>query len=434
MTTQTDSQFMILFFAVVLMLGGVLGAVIANGARATPPFRTRKRKLPGPDRNADDEALFHFDLDELLDMREDIEIAFEKGGLKGRETVAEACRRWRQYACRQKSLSALALATALCRLCPEDMPASEVRARHEELLQLTGEGEGNFLLGLSHIRLYAHFHPKDERMARDAWRRAVEHVRRSGFAGHRNGMEAAALLCACGHDLPFTPPKSFQAYLPLLKASNTDAQRDFFDALELCLGEEDISLIMPYQLPFEASNQAAPEALSMHYLATLCAGTASPGMTLAEEWYRRSMEAGNTSNAAEALCKRYLSGELPDETGKKAAICLIFSACEEQCYEEDIPDGQGVSLSAEKLTELKEREDLAGETGRRATAQLDACKAEGEALHAQARRNLLARRVREQEKTESCQDTARQKLSVLCQNLESEPRPGRRAAARPDKR
>lgn len=133
---------------------------------------------------------------------------------------------------------------------------------------------------------------------------------------------------------------------------------------------------------------------------------------------------------------------------KSFRSCLIVSACTEQCDEEDIPDGQGVRLSAERLAELKEREELAGETGRRAAAQLEACKAEGEALHARAGRNLLTRAADRQEESACRLNAARQKLSDLCRRPEGGQEPGpqsataapartdrpRRPFARPDKR
>lgn len=392
-------------------------------------------------------------LDALRDKREDIYDAFREGGLKGHENAAQACERWRQYACRQKSVAALALAAALSRLCPEDLPASELHARQKELLQLTGSGEGHFLLGISHLSLYEHFHPQHEDLAQDAWRRAVEHFRLSGSAGSRDGMEAAALICVCGHDLSFTPPASFQEYLPLLKASNTEAQETFYEDLELYIADSDDYPAMHLHLPLDASSQSSREALfwnvqlaeagdplAMHYLATLYAGTELPNMERAEMWYRRSMEAGNRSSAADDLCRLYLSGALPDETGQKTATCLIFSACEElsedhDVYDEDedAPAGRNVKLSADDMAQLKGYDGLAGEAGRRARAQLDACKAGGEALHAQARRNLLAWDARRRHEADSRLKTARQKLSVLCTNLKSEPRPRRRAVARPDK-
>ena len=95
-------------------------------------------------------------LDALRDKREDIYDAFREGGLKGHENAAQACERWRQYACRQKSVAALALAAALSRLCPEAPPNGKPQARLEELLHLAGNGEGHFLLGISHLSLYEH--------------------------------------------------------------------------------------------------------------------------------------------------------------------------------------------------------------------------------------------------------------------------------------
>ena len=416
-----------------------------------------KKKQAIPPSIPQEEDFREFAIDALRDKREDIYDAFREGGLKGHENVAKTCERWRQYACCQKCVSALALAAALCRLCSEDLPASELHARQKELLQLTGSCEGHFLLGISHLSLYEHFHPQHEDLAQDAWRRAVEHFRLSGSAGSRDGMEAAALICVCGHDLSFTPPASFQEYLPLLKASNIEAQETFYEDLELYIADSDDYPAMHLHLPLDASSPSSREALfwnvqlaeagnplAMHYLATLYAGTEPPNMERAEMWYRRSMEAGNRSSAADDLCRLYLSGAFPDETGQKTATCLIFSACEElyedhdsydddEEEEEDAPAGQRVELSADDMAQLKGYDGLAGEAGRRAKAQLDACKAGGEALHAQARRNLLAWDARRRAETDNLLQAARQKLSVLCQNLESEPRPRRRAVARPDK-
>lgn len=461
MNAQVEPGFMVLCIVGILILGSILAAVMNRAPSGTTPLDTGKTKLPGPDRSPEEEDDFRFALDRQLNKREDLPKAFGQGGLKGRENAAEACRRWRQYACRKQSLSALALATALSRLCPEGLSADEAQARQEELISLTGEGEGHFLLGLSSIRLYAHFRPQDERTARDAWRQAVEHFRISGHAGHRDGMEAAALLCACGHDLPFTPPEDFQACLPLLKASNTDEQETFYWDLDMHLAESPDYPSMHLRLPFEAANPSAPEALfwdlqlaeagdslAMHYLATLWAGTEPPDRARAEDWYRRSMEAGNRADAADALAKCCLAGILPDETGRKTAICLIVSACDELCAAKKIPAGQGAKLSAANMAELKEYEELSGEAGQRVREQLDACKAEGEALHAQARRALQVWISRRQEENVRCLNAARQKLAALCEGLEDSRQPERetgtdapahddrphRSFARPDKR
>lgn len=414
----------ILAIIVILGLAWICFKIVYSTPAGKWPFDTGKVKLPGPDRDQLEEGLFRFDLDMLLDKREELEKALAKVSLKEPAKAAEVCTNLRQFACRQKNIAALALAAALCRLCPEGLPDGEAHAREGELLHLTGNGEGHLLLGLSQLSLYAHFRPQHKDLARDAWRRAVEHFRLSGFAGHQDGMEAAALLCSCGHDLPFTPPESFQAYQPLLEASNTDAQEDFFYSLD----DSADYLTMHLRLPFEAPNPAAPEALfwnvqlaeagdplAMHYLATLWTGTQPPDMARAEECYRRSMEAGNSSNAADALSKLYLTGSLPDETGQKTAICLIFSACEEWRRENGCPEGQSVTLSDDDLAQLKENDELGSEIGRRAKAQLDACKAEGEALHAQAKQRLQARKSLRQEETSRCLEAARQKLSALCE-------------------
>lgn len=297
----------------------------------------------------------------------------------------------------------------------------------------------------------AFFNGKTLQASRAAWRRAVEHFRGSGSVGSRDGMEAAALLCVCGHGLPFTPPESFQEYLPLLKASNTEAQESFYQGLDLYIEDSDDYPAMHLYLPLDASSPSSREALfwnvqlaeagdllAMHYLATLYAGTEPPSMERAEMWYRRSMEVGNRSCAADDLYRLYLSGALPDETGQKTATCLIFSACEELCEDEedeDAPVGRNVKLSADDMAQLKGYDGLASEAGRRAKMQLDACKASGEALHAQARRNLLAWDARRRHETGNLLKAARKKLSVLCQKLESEPQqPRRRTVARPDKR
>lgn len=407
----------------------------------------RKEKQPTPPSTPRDEDFRESAIDALRDKREEIYSAFWEGGLKEHKNVAKACERWRQYACGKKSISALALATALRHLCPEDLPDSALYAQQKEFLRLTGTREGHFLLGLSHLSLYAHFHPDDETLAQDAWRRAVEHFRRSGSAGSRDGMEAAALLSVCGHDLSFTPPASFQEYPPLLKASNTEAQKSFYEDLDLYIMDSDDFPAMHLYLPLDPSSPSSLEALfwnvqlaeagdplAMHYLATLYAGTEPPGMARAEMWYRRSMEAGNRSNAADDLCQLYLSGALPEETGQKTATCLIFSACDELCEEEDASEGAGVKLSADDMAQLKEYDGLTSVAGQRARAQLDACKARGEGLHAQARRNLLAWDARRQEETDSLAEAARQKLSDLCRDLERRQRPVRRASmARPDK-
>ena len=100
------------------------------------------------------------------------------------------------------------------------------------------------------------------------------------------------------------------------------------------------------------------------------------------------------------------------------------------------------------MAELKEYEELSGEAGQRVREQLDACKAEGEALHAQARRALQVWISRRQEENARCLNAARQQLSDLCDSPEDSRQTERetgtdapahddrphRSFARPDKR
>ena len=181
------------------------------------------------------------------------------------------------------------LAAALSRLCPEAPPNGKPQARLRNSSIWRAMVRGISSSGSVTLSLYEHFHPQHEDLAQDAWRRRSNTSGSAAPSGAGTAWRPPALLCVCGHDLPFTPPKNFQEYLPLLKASNIKAQKTFYEDLELCIEDSDDSPAMHLYLPLDASSPSSREALfwnvqlaeagdllAMHYLATLYAGTEPP--------------------------------------------------------------------------------------------------------------------------------------------------------------
>ena len=239
-------------------------------------------ELPDFARTKDKDQSLRTELVALLETRGELERAFMLGGLlrystlpeclfSGRTTilddVGEAGERWRSLARRENNACAAALAAALRRLCPKKFPAGEADSRQEALLTLPDEGERQFLLGLSCLRLYEPFLFQARNTALTAWRLAVWHFRRSAAAGHAEGMKAAFLLARIGHDVPFTPP----AELPeSLSADDPSLETTYW-----C-----------YRLA-EAGDGFAAFTLGTHYLQH-----DTPDMARAEHWLRRAMETG----------------------------------------------------------------------------------------------------------------------------------------------
>ena len=251
-------------------------------------------ELPDFARTKDKDQSLRTELAALLETRGELERAFMLGGLlryptlpeclfSGRTTilgdVGEAGERWRSLARRENNACA-ALAAALRRLCPKKFPAGEADSRQEALLTLPDEGERQFLLGLSCLRLYEPFLFQARNTALTAWRLAVGHFRRSAAAGHAEGMKAAFLLARIGHDVPFTPP----AELP----ESLSADAPHLETMYWC-----------HRLAGMGDSLAA-FTLGTHYLQH-----DTPDMVRAEYWLRRAME-DNGFQAARALV------ELPD--------------------------------------------------------------------------------------------------------------------------
>lgn len=108
MESRWNPERLVLSFVTVLILVIILVGSMTNVPTGTSPFSKGKKKLPGPARDTDDGALFRCEPDALLDTREDIEISFAWGGLKGCDNnTAKTCERRRQYACRNESVFSL---------------------------------------------------------------------------------------------------------------------------------------------------------------------------------------------------------------------------------------------------------------------------------------------------------------------------------------
>ena len=268
--------------------------------RDKPPL-----ELPDFARTDDKDLRLREELAALLRTRGELERVFRLGVLFPLairfDDIGKVHEYWLSLADREKNVYAAALAAALCRLRPKDMPAGTADSRQEGILARLAEGERHFLLGLSYLRLYEPFLFQARNTALAAWRQAIGHFRRSAAAGHAEGMEAAFLLARIGHDMPFTPP----ARLP--KALHADDPQ--LETRYWC-----------HRLA-ETGGGFAAFMLGTHYLQRK-----TPDMARAEHWLRRAMETGE-HRAARILFENYRDGNFPDITGKNAALSLIFLTC-----------------------------------------------------------------------------------------------------------
>lgn len=327
-----------LLMKVVARVREASGLPLARGALALPILaRTR-----------DADGVLLAELADLLEQRPGLEKAFAQDSPTNGGNSIEAVDRWRRNIFRKKDIHAVALTTALCRLCPLGLPDDEADFWQKGLLDLLDEGEGHFLLGLSHLRLYLSLHTHDERPALEGWRQAVGHFRHSAAAGHEDGMKAAYLLARIGHDVPFTPPAALPEPLPVY---GWGADRD------------PETMYWRYRLA-EAGNPAAT-ALGMQYLLQ-----APPDRRKAEHWLRRAMESGD-HQAAGVLFDNYRNGNFPDDTGKNAAVCMIFFICQSGFQEFKRP------ITDEELTWAEGELDLDADVRRLMALH----NAEGRAFH-----------------------------------------------------
>lgn len=292
-------------------------------------------------------------LEALEQTRRGLADALALGKLYEPARAAKAC------ACIRGELPihGVTITAAVYRLLPAGLPAGEADFWQEQTFLLYGEGEGCYQLGLCDLLIYILFHQKHEEEALNAWRQAVGHFRRGGFAGHTDSMAAARLLAVIGHDVPFSLPEDVQAPLP---THDPDDRRET-ESLYWCLRLA------------EAGDSGHALALARAYRRSKPAD-----MVRAEYWYHAALQEGNAL-AGRELFRLYRDGQLRDETGKNGAVCLIVAAL--------------LSRKAEKLS-AGDMEQLEQEGGERIGPQLAACKAEGEDLARRFRTAAAARKER----------------------------------------
>lgn len=290
-------------------------------------------------------------LEALEQTRRGLADALALGKLYEPARAAEAC------ACIRKELPihGVTITAAASRLLPAGLPADEADFWQAQTFLLYGEGEGCYQLGLCDLLIYILFHQKHEEEALNAWRQAVAHFRRGGFAGHTDSMAAARLLAVIGHDVPFSLPEDIQDPLPTYDPDDRRETESLYWCLRLA----------------EAGDSGHALALARAYRRGKPADRVR-----AEYWYHRALEGGN-SLAGRELFQLYRDGEFTDETGKNGALCLIVATL--------------LSRKAEKLS-ARDMAQLEQEGGKRIGPQLAACRAEGEAL---ARRFRTAARKRD---------------------------------------
>lgn len=378
------------------------------------PFERGTVELPAFAHTRDEDKCLRKELGALLRRRRGLEKTWEQGAFMRGNTVVGAGERWIQAACQQKNVYAAALAAALCRLFPEDLPDDEADFWQNGFLNLMDEGEGQFLLGLSYLYLYETLAADVEIVTPDAWRRAVEHLRRSAAAGHAGGMEVACLLARIGHDLPFTPPAPLPEPLPVLRKNRLKNEE---------LPPE--ALYWRYRLA--ESEHAFARLLGMQYL-----GQKRPDKARAERWLRRAVEYGDHL-AAYTLFENYHNGRFPDKAGRNAAIYYICFVGQKgfQYF--------GRLLTLDEVKEVAARQPLDDS----ARSKLDAHWTEGMAFHKSLLEANRKRQRDAEERLARCYAQAREKLAVLSEQAverllprAAAPRKGapRRSFARSDKR
>lgn len=332
---------------------------------------------------------------ELLEPHKDLERCFAIGWLKTPDQIADACARWHAHACRQGNVRAVAVMAAACRACPDGLPPETADFWETQLFSLLGEGEGCYLLGLSALMLYAHFHQSHESVALTAWRQAVGYFRRGGATGHKGCMIGAHLLAFIGHDVPFVLPEDFKEPIPTEGHPGELEPEAFYWCWRLA----------------EAGDGIYANALGNIY------EWHESDLARAEYWLRQSVEAGYILTCIH-LVSGYESGKFPDETGKKGAICKILLALWEHVGEEDR------RLSIDEVAELTR------EGGERIGPQVAACKEEGEALYQRLSKIAEEKETIQKNLLAELYDEAGRKLTTLCSTLppDSPCLPGKGAA------
>ena len=143
-------------------------------------------ELPDFARTDDKDQRLREELAALLRTRGELERVFRLGVLFPLairfDDIGKVHEYWLSLADREKNVYAAALAAALRRLRPKDMPAGTADSRQGGILARLAEGERHFLLGLSCLRLYDPFRRQARDTALTAWRQAVEHFRHSAAA------------------------------------------------------------------------------------------------------------------------------------------------------------------------------------------------------------------------------------------------------------
>lgn len=348
------------------------------------PFQRGTVELPAFAHTQDEDKCLRRELAELLRRRRGLEKTWEQGALMRGSTVAGAGERWILAVGQQKNVYAAALTAALYRLFPEGLPDDEADFWQKGFLSLMDEGEGHFLLGLSYLYLYKTLAVDDEAVMPDAWRRAIDHFRRSAATGHTDGMAAACLLARIGHDLPFTPPAPLPEPLPLLRKNKLQNE---------VLPPE--ALYWRYRLA--ESEHAFAQMLGMQYL-----GQRRPDKARAERWLRRAVEYGDHL-AAYTLFENYHSGRFPDKDGRNAAIYYICFIAQKgfQYF------GRPLTLDEVKETAAKQPLDDS------ARSKLAAHWAEGMAFHKSLLEADRKRHAAAEERLARCYAQAREKLAAL---------------------
>ena len=319
---------------------------------------------------------------ELLEPHKDLEHCLMIGWLSTPDKIADACARWHAHACRQGNVRAVAVMAAACRACPDGLPPETADFWETQLFSLLGEGEGCYLLGLSALMLYAHFHQSYESVALTAWRQAVGHFRRGGATGHKGCMTGAHLLAFIGHDVPFVLPEDFKEPIPKEGHPGALEPEAFYWCWRLA----------------EAGDGIYANELGNIY------EWHEADLARAEYWLRQSVEAGYILTCID-LVSGYESGKFPDETGKKGDICKILLALWEHVGEEDR------RLSIDEVAELTR------ESGERIGPQVAACKEEGETLYQRLSKIAEEKETIQKNLLAGLYDEAGRKLDTLCTTL-----------------